>query len=412
MSEKNAGEILIIGGGIGGLVLALALHEAGVPCRVYEAAPQVKGLGVGINLLPHGMQVLSALGLEERLAQVAVTTAEMVFCNRFGQIICREPRGRFAGYDWPQLSIHRGDLHMVLLSVARERLGDARVVADRRCVALEQDADGVSVRFEDGSTARGAAAIGCDGVHSAVRRHLHPNEGPVSYQGINMWRGVTRAKPFLTGASMVAGGWLEVGKMGIYPIRNDIDGQGTQLINWVAEIQSPRNVIQDWNTQGKLEDFYSTFESWTFDWLDVAALIRNADTILEYPMVDREPLPFWTDERITLLGDAAHPMHPRGSNGAGQAILDARALADALMREVDVRDALRAYQDERLDAAYQVVIANRSLGPDAILRTVHERTSDQPFERIEDVMSADEIAEMSARYKRIARFHPEQLARR
>lgn len=404
--------VLVIGGGIGGLTLALSLHQAGIPCRVFEAAPEVKPLGVGINLLPHGTRELTELGLQEALARVAVQTSELAFYNRFGQFIYSEPRGRRAGYEWPQFSIHRGDLHLVLLEAARARLGAEAVVLGAKCAGIGQDAGGVTLRFENGAMARGSCAIGSDGIHSAVRRQLFPDEGGPNYQGINMWRGVTRMKPFLTGASMAVAGWLEVGKMVIYPIRNDLDGEGRQLINWVAEIQSPRNVMQDWSLSGKLEDFYPAFEQWRFDWLDVAQLIREADTILEYPMVDRDPLPWWTQGRITLLGDAAHPMYPRGSNGAGQAILDARTLAGCLKRESGVEGALKAYEALRLKATGDLVLMNRSNPPDAILREVWQRSGDKPFARIEDVISAAELAQMSAAYKKVAGFERESLAGR
>jgi len=207
--------VLIIGGGIGGLTLALSLHQAGIACKVFEAAPAVKALGVGVNLLPHGMRELTELGLQEKIAAVAVETQELRFYNSYGQFIFKEARGRYAGYEWPQLSTHRADLHQVLLDETRKRLGADAVVLNKKCISVSEDA---TVKFEDGSSATGSCVIGCDGIHSAVRKQLFPGEGPPGYQGINMWRGTTRMKPFLTGASMATAGWLEVGKLVIYPI--------------------------------------------------------------------------------------------------------------------------------------------------------------------------------------------------
>jgi 2-polyprenyl-6-methoxyphenol hydroxylase-like FAD-dependent oxidoreductase len=408
--------VLIIGGGVGGLTLALSLHQAGIACRVFEAAPEIKPLGVGVNLLPHGMRELTELGLQARLARVAVETRELCFYNRFGQLIFKEPRGRFAGYGWPQLSIHRADLHDVLLQAAKERLGVDGVVLNMKFSSLEEEHGRVTARFENGTLASGGCVVGCDGIHSSVRRMLFPNEGPPAYQGINMWRGVTRMKPFLTGASMAVAGWLEVGKMVIYPIRSPehaaASADNRQLVNWVAEIQSPRNVMQDWNLGGKIEDFYPTFKDWRFDWLDCAAMIRSADQVLEYPMVDRDPLPWWTRGRVTLLGDAAHPMYPRGSNGAGQAILDARTLTGCFLRDKNITNALKEYEHTRLKAANDLVLMNRANPPDALLREVWMRSGDKPFARIEDLISNEEIAALSETYKRVAGFERDSLARR
>ena len=412
MKKFSTAPVLVIGGGIGGLTLALSLHQAGIACRVFEAAPEIRPLGVGINLLPHGMRELTELGLQERLAAVAVETRELCFYNRYGQFIFKEPRGRFAGYDWPQFSIHRADLHELLLEAVRERLGTEMVLLDMKFLSLEERPGSVKAKFENGTSVDGSCIIGCDGIDSTVRKLLFPNEGPPAGQGINMWRGVTRVKPFLSGASMAVAGWLEVGKMVIYPIRNELDAEGRQLVNWVAEIQSPRKVTQDWNLGGRVEDFGQTFADWRFDWLDCAALIRDADQVLEYPMVDRDPLPYWTRGRITLLGDAAHPMYPRGSNGAGQAILDARALAGCMKREKNVPDALKAYEATRLKATNDLVLMNRSNPPDAILREVWKRSGDKPFARIEDVISNAELVAMSENYKRVAGFERESLARR
>ncbi|HZO92443.1 MAG TPA: flavin-dependent oxidoreductase [Candidatus Baltobacteraceae bacterium] len=407
--------MIVIGGGVGGLTLALALHRAGVPCAVYEAVPEIKGIGVGINLLPHAMRELDALGVMDALAAVAIETEEAAFYNRFGQHIYTEPLGRYAGYPWPQLSIHRGDLQMVLLAAVRERIGAENVHAGRQCVRVDQDERGVTVTFADAATGaesavRGAAAIGCDGIRSAVRKQLHPDEGEPRYSGVNMWRGVTVWEPVLSGATFVRAGWLAHGKLVLYPIRDRVDAQGRQLLNWVAEIETPHHTVRDWNRRGSLDDFIGAFADWHFDWCDVPALMRASETILEYPMVDQDPLPWWTRGRITLLGDAAHPMVPRGSNGAGQATVDAHVLAAELKRHGDdVPEALRGYEAIRLPATANVVLTNRRNPPDAILRIVHERTGDRPFERIDEVVSREELVALTDSYKRVAGYDRETL---
>ncbi|MEP6942644.1 MAG: flavin-dependent oxidoreductase [Betaproteobacteria bacterium] len=415
-------EVTIVGAGIGGLTLALTLHEARIASRVVEAAGEIRPVGVGINILPHATRELSRLGLEPALARVAVSTRESAFFNRFGQLIYREPAGRYAGYDWPQFSIHRGDLQRVLLDAVVERLGRHAIVTDARCVGVEQTPAAATVHLV--RTSSGAAlpaqsadvVVACDGLHSAIRKQLHPDEGEPLYSGVNMWRGVSVCKPFLSGASMVRAGWLATGKMVIYPIRNDVDDAGRQLVNWVAEIETPKHHQRDWNRRGRLEDFIAAFEDWHFDWLDVPALIRAAESILEFPMIDQDPLPWWTQGRVTLLGDAAHPMVPRGSNGAGQAILDARALAealaDALAAHRDPEDALAAYESKRREATAAVVRTNRVNPPDAILREVFERTGDKPFTDIDDVIGAAELKAMSEGYKRIAGYDRASLADR
>ncbi len=407
-------EVIIVGAGVGGLTLGLALHQAEIPCRIFESAAEIKAVGVGINLLPHATKELAALGLEQALTNVAIETTDATFFNRFGQLIYQEPLGHAAGYDHPQFSIHRGDLQVLLLEAFCARAGADRVVTGRHCVAVEQDECGVTVTFSDEpggatrTTARGRVAIACDGINSAVRRQFFPGEGEPRYSGVNMWRGVTRWRPMLSGASMVRAGWLSHGKMVIYPIRS-AGADGLQLVNWVAEIETPNYRKRDWNRAGSLDDFISAFADWHFDWLDVPAFIRAADSVLEFPMVDQDPLPRWSFGRVTLLGDAAHPMVPRGSNGAGQAILDARALTAALLEYPDPIAALAAYEKQRLEATTRIVLTNRSNPPDAILREVFERTNDKPFAAIEDVISRDELVALSESYKRIAGYSREAL---
>jgi 2-polyprenyl-6-methoxyphenol hydroxylase-like FAD-dependent oxidoreductase len=402
MDERSDGDVIIIGAGIGGLTLALALHQAGIACRIYEAAPQIRPIGVGINVLPHGMAELARLGLEPELAAEAVSTQESAFFNRFGQLIWREPAGRAAGFAHPQLSIHRGDLQMVLLRAVQDRLGPDLVLVGWECIGADQAGGSVTANFRDRDAQHGRVLVGCDGIRSVIRRQFYPREGPPRYSGYNMWRGVTVSPPFLTGATMVRAGWLATGKMVIYPIRNHVDAEGRQLINWVAEIETPQHQERDWNRPGRLQDFLPAFADWRFDWLDVPAMISAAEMVLEFPMVDQDPLPRWSFGRITLLGDAAHPMVPRGSNGAGQAILDARALADSLAAFEDPVAALAEYESLRLEPTAKLVLMNRQNPPDAILREVFLRTGDRPFRRIEDVITEQELRALSENYKTVA----------
>jgi 5-methylphenazine-1-carboxylate 1-monooxygenase len=406
-------DVLIVGGGIGGLTLALSLHQAGIPARVFEAAPEVQPLGVGINILPHGMREFCELGLQDGLAACAIETRELAFYSRHGQFIYKEPRGRYAGYDWPQLSIHRADLHKVLLDATVERLGRDAVRLDHRCLKAEQDSAGVTLHFDKAEPQRGKVAVGCDGIHSALRWQLYPDQGPPKYSGVNMWRGAVRWPAFLAGDTMVSTGWMTVGKTVIYPVRPGTpETAGLPLINWVAEIERPEAVRQDWTGRGKLSDMMPAFAGLTFDWLDISGMIESTEEILEYPMVDRDPLPRWTFGRITLLGDAAHPMYPRGSNGAGQSIIDARYLTGQIKTLGATEQALQSYEAVRGPATANVVLANRNNPPDAILREVWLRSGGRRFERIDDVISATELQAISDRYKKVAGFDREELKTR
>jgi 2-polyprenyl-6-methoxyphenol hydroxylase-like FAD-dependent oxidoreductase len=402
-------DIAIVGGGIGGLTLALALHQRGLPCRVYEAVPAVKELGVGITLLPHAMRELTALGLGESLVRQGIENRDSRFFNRFGQLIYDEPRGRFAGYPFAEVGIHRGRLHLTLWNAAMTRLGGERLLTDHQCVGLDQTDRRVTLHFR--SSAMGAPrapveadiAIACDGVNSLVRRLFYPHD-ELRFVGINTWRGVTRARPCLTGRSYVRAGSIQTGNIVIYPIIDDVDGEGHQLINWTTQVAQPGYERNDWNKRGRLEDFIHIYASWKFDWLDVPDLIRRSDVIFEYPMVDKDPVDRWTFGRVTLLGDAAHPMYPRGSNGAAQAIIDARVLADRLAEGVDAPAALRAYEAARSGATARVVLANRQHPPDYIIRRVEELVGDTPFDDLGRYISRDELGRLSDEYKRVAGF--------
>ena len=402
-------EIAIVGGGIAGLGLALNLHKRGIDCHVYEAAPEIKPLGVGITLLPHAMRELADLGLQEALRAEAIENVESCFFNRFGQLLFREPRGKYAGYPYPEFSVHRGTLQMVLYRAVRDRLGPDALTTNRQCVGIEQNEESVALHFKETSSGaimprvKADIAIACDGVNSAIRWQFYPNE-QVVFSGINTWRGVTRREAILTGRSYIRIGSIRTGKIVIYPIIDDVDGQGRQLINWTTEIQRDTTEKNDWNKPGKLDDFLPIYGDWKFDWLDVPELVRNADLILEYPMVDKDPVRQWTFGRVTLAGDAAHPMYPRGSNGAAQALIDVRTLADLLRQKHDPLAALRAYECARLDATARVVRANRETPPDFINIKVEELTGDRPFKNLDEFITQDELRAMSEQYKRVAGF--------
>jgi 2-polyprenyl-6-methoxyphenol hydroxylase-like FAD-dependent oxidoreductase len=402
-------QVAIIGGGICGLSLALHLAQRGIRSCVYERAPDIRELGVGVTLLPHAMREFSALGLGDALLAAGIENRESRFYNRFGQLIYKEPRGKLAGYHYPEVGIHRGRLHLVLYETALERLGGEAVRTDHECTGVEQDEHGATVHFKSTTTGealpsvRADIAIACDGINSVVRKQFYPDD-QVAFAGINTWRGVTRRKPILDGRTYMRVGSILTGKMVIYPIVDNVDVQGNQLINWMAEIKRDTFEPNDWNKPGKLADFFSIYESWTFDWLDVAQMIRDADQILEYPMVDKDPIDTWTFGRVTLAGDAAHPMYPRGSNGSAQAVIDARTLADFLRSSADPRDALKAYEAARVAPVARVVRTNRDHPPDFINIKVEELVGDRPFDNLDDYISQAELRALSDNYKRIAGF--------
>ncbi|GAA4218286.1 2-polyprenyl-6-methoxyphenol hydroxylase-like FAD-dependent oxidoreductase [Streptosporangium album] len=397
--------VLIIGGGIGGLTTALSLHAAGIDCEVVESVVEPRPLGVGINLQPHAVRELTELGLGEALAEIGVPTSHLTYADRFGGAILSLPRGRFAGYDWPQYSIHRGELQMLLLEAARERLGTVRTGLSLE--DFEQDGTGVTVSLRDVRTGEhlketADVLVGADGIHSTVRARLHPDDGPLLWNGIRMWRGTMEGEPFLDGATLIVAGSNLSAKFVAYPISARLRARGRALINWVAEVTvaEPGPVpVADWSRPGRLEDVLPHFDGWRFPYLDIPALISGAERILEYPMVDKDPLPRWGDGRVTLLGDAAHPMYPVGSNGGSQAVLDARVLARELACAADPVAGLAAYEEERRTATTGLVLAHRELPMEETIAVVTERAPDG-FDDIADVLTPEELANMAAAQRR------------
>jgi 5-methylphenazine-1-carboxylate 1-monooxygenase len=410
-------DVIIIGGGIGGLTLALAIHATGVAgrIRIFEAAPEIRPLGVGINLGPHAVKELSALGLQDALAAVACQPQDYAFFTRHGQLVYREPWGLAAGHQWPHFSIHRADLHQVLLDAVLARLGAKSFITGHRCTGFAQSGDRVTASFAgpDGGaleTQQAEMLIACDGIHSVARAQFYPDEAPFVYRGINLWRGVTRMPPYLSGCSIARIG-ARHSTLIMYPIRNNIDEAGNQLVNWVVEIERDVAVPVDWNKPGRLEDFLPIYQDWVFDWLDVPAMMRKADTIFSYPMVDRDPLERWTFGRVTLLGDAAHPMYPQGGNGGAQAIIDAATLARSLQSEPDAETALKAYEAARLPVTSRIVLQNRTAPPNVIVDTVEQRTGGRRFDKLEDIITQDELRAIFERYQKVAGYHVQQVGR-
>ena len=400
--------IAIVGGGIAGLSFALGLHHRGIDCDVFESVSEVKEIGVGITLLPHGMRELAELGLQDALEAAGIENLESVFYTQHGQYVYKEARGRHAGYALPEIGIHRGKLHRILFEAAVNRLGSDKVHTGMRCSGFVQNSDGVQLDFLNTHTntivsLEAQIAVACDGVNSVIRKQMHPDDA-LCFAGINTWRGVTVHPPILTGKSYLRIGTVEVGKMVIYPIIDNVDGKGNQLVNWVAELQKPNAVMNDWNRPGDPAVCAEIFKNWTFDFLNVPELILKADKVFEYPMVDKNALPFWTQGRVTLMGDAAHPMYPRGSNGSAQALIDARTLADQLSQHADPKEALKSYEALRLAPTAKVVETNRNVPPDFIIMKAEELSGGKPFRHIDDLISQDELRQISDNYKSVAGF--------
>jgi 2-polyprenyl-6-methoxyphenol hydroxylase-like FAD-dependent oxidoreductase len=394
--------VLIAGGGIGGLTLALSLHERGIDCTVFEAAPKMRELGVGINLLPHATAELAALGLLPTLDATAVRTHELRYLTVGGQEVWRQPCGLWAGHEVPQFSIHRGRLHGLLWRAVTERIGPDAVLADRRLVDIEQRTGGVRVRFADGSRADGDCLVGADGIHSTVRGRLHPEDGGIRWNGTQMWRGAAEWPAFEGGDTMcVSGGTVQ--KLVTYPIAAG-STPDTRLTNWVVGVQigdptKPPPRREDWCRPGLLEEVLPHAERFDVPHLDITALIRATPGFFEFPMCDRDPLPWWTSGRVTLLGDAAHPLYPAGSNGAAQAIHDARCLARALA-EHPVEDALADYERQRLATTTQIVHSNRLGGPERMIDLVSSRAPNG-FQRLDDVVTQEELQAIASGYTTI-----------
>ncbi|MCZ6711179.1 MAG: flavin-dependent oxidoreductase [Gammaproteobacteria bacterium] len=409
-------KVIIAGGGIGGLSIALTLEQIGVPFVVFETVEELRPLGVGINLQPNAVRELYDMGIgAAELDGIGVPAMEWALVGLNGNDIYAEPRGLLAGYNWPQYAVHRGLFHMLLYHQVLERAGEGSIRLGHRVTGYENNADGtVSALIEraDGTKTQedGTLLIGADGLHSAVRAQMHPDQPPIHWGGAIMWRGTTLAKPHRTGSSFIGLGTHRQ-RMVIYPISHPDPATGLATINWIAEVTVDNS--QGWQSSGwfkpvEIDDFIHHFEDWTYDWLDVTELLRGADIAYENPMIDREPVSSWVDGNVVLLGDAAHVMYPTGSNGASQAIIDARVLGAALIEHGVTAEAVDAYDQQLCGPVSELVLRNRGAGPFGLLNMVDEKCCGE-FDNIDDVIPPKERAEFMAGYKAAAGFAIENL---
>ncbi|MDG1089189.1 MAG: flavin-dependent oxidoreductase [Acidimicrobiales bacterium] len=406
--------VIIAGGGIGGLTMALTCHQIGVQAVVLESVRNMAPLGVGINLQPNAIRELIDLGLEDELGSIGIEAREWALVGRNGKDVWSEPRGRLAGYRWPQYSVHRGELQMLLYRTVLERMGPDAVRTGHRVTGYRNESQGVTVQVDtrDGGSivVQGSVIVAADGLHSSVRAQMHPTQPAPHWEGAVLWRGATYGPPIRSGASFTLIGSLDQ-RFIHYPISAPDPDTGLQLQNWIAELSfdpSEGWPESNWNHQVDIDKFLPSFEDWKFDWLDIPSLVRDSPAVWEFPMVDRDPAHHWVDGRVCLLGDAAHVMYPVGSNGASQAIVDARVMGAKFLGYGVTAEALQAFQDELIEPMSALVLRNRGNGPVGILGLVDERCGGV-FEDIDDVIPRAEVESFMANYKAAAGFAIDEL---
>ena len=408
--------VLIVGGGIAGLATALTLHQLGIDCQVFESAQAPRPLGVGINIQPNAVRELLALDISEaELDAIGIQSREWALVGLNGNDIYSEPRGLLAGYKWPQYAVHRGELQMLLYRKVLERLGPDAVKTGHQATGYTCHSDNtVTAHFRVRTSGEdraypGRILIGADGIHSAIRAQMHPNQPPIHWGGTIMWRGVTRAVAARTGSTFLGLG-TESRRLVIYPISAP-DERGLSLINWIAEIRDVTD--EDWRKTGwvsqvPISDFLHHFTDMAYDWLDVPGLLSQSEIAYENPMIDRDPIDHWARGPVLLIGDAAHPMYPTGSNGASQAIVDARQVGAAFLQHGLNPSALAAYDAAFNQPVNDVVLRNRGDGPFALLGLVEERCAGI-FDDIDDVLPAEERSAFMKRYQTAAGFARDTL---
>ncbi|MDX3894211.1 flavin-dependent oxidoreductase [Pusillimonas sp.] len=405
-------QVVIVGGGIGGLTAALTLHQIGISCKVYESVRELKPLGVGINLQPYSVRELFQLGLEDQLREAGIPAKGLAYHTKRGQHVLTEKLGSEAGFDWPQFHMHRGALQMMLAKEVERRMGPGVLNLGHRFAEVEQSGERIKAKFVDRATGQtlepvnADLLIGCDGVHSAVRHQFYPNEKAPHWNRVIMWRGVTEGVKLLDGQTMVFAGTFRqkfVAYQILKPKQERKPGEDGLMLNWLCELIAPEDAefpSEDWNRQGRMEDFAPEFDDWIFPWVNIPDIVKRNAGIWEYPQVDRDPTPQWVFDRVALLGDAAHPLTPLGSNGASLAIFDARVLGRELAaRPSDPKTALKAYEAERKPALEKILAGNRAGGPEHFMPLVEERAPNG-FDDIRSVLSEEEM-QIATNYRAI-----------
>ena len=400
-------DIAVIGAGPGGLVTALRLHQQGITPTIYETVPELKPLGVGVDIKVYGVKEIEELGLLEEFRAMSVDAVDSIFFNHYGQEIYAEKCGVHMGYEHEQRFVHRGYLQMMFYDKVLERIGAERVILGAKVVSYEQDADGVTLTVEhrDGRTeqVRHDAVIAADGIKSAVRAQMHPELAAPHYSGITMYRGTTLRDPIRDGHTILHVGDPRISTMIIYPIADDFEGTGKQLINWVVEVEA-EETIEDWNQIGSTEDIIPLYETANLEFLNIQQLIADAREVYLFPLIRHDPLDNWVDGRVVLLGDAAHAMYPRGGNGVCQAFLDARVIAEKLAEHDDPHHAFVAYDAARRESVNRIIMSMRGEGYEVVRRWVAERTDGKPLEsreQIEEILPLAEADELFSNYHRM-----------
>jgi salicylate hydroxylase len=347
--------LIVIGAGLGGLTAALALLKRGIDVEVYEQASVLREVGAGVQISPNGSRVLDSLGILDAVRRVACQTeGKEVRLWSTGQTWKLFDLGAEAvrRYGFPYFTVYRVDLHHALIEAVRN-IKDLAIHLDRRCTSVENVECGVTVRFADGSEVRGRAVVGADGIHSAVRNSLF---GTVesTYAGLMAWRCVIpmeRVPAHLR--RPIATNWVGPGGHVIhYPLR------GGELMNFVGFVEREEWVAESWNVQGSIDECLHDFAGWNDD---VQSLIRSAEALFKWGMLQRSSLQNWTVGNATLLGDACHAMFPFLAQGAVMALEDGLILGRAFQHCAgDEQSALMAYEQARMERTYRVVEGSAS----------------------------------------------------